>query len=123
MFDVSATICPKALTDIDASGDNDTAVEHSHRCSPLLPDTDRRALHRFQLRVLGMRRWSMNRVVDTFVIDSAVYSSNNQNMRGLGAAKGESKPRPEGGREESVGVYGRGCTFKPKYFPLAGLLS
>ena len=46
----------------------------------------------------------MNRLVDTFVVDAAVYNNGNKIMRVLGAGKVESKPRPEGRREETVGV-------------------
>ena len=56
MLGISATSPLQALMGIRASGDRDTPLEHSRRWNLALPGTDCRALKRFMLRVLGLRR-------------------------------------------------------------------
>ena len=69
-----------------------------------IPEDKARALERFQLRVIGLCRWKLNRLVDTFPIDTAAYARNYQSLRLLGAGKATKNTTDDGRTVDHIGV-------------------
>lgn len=105
IVDVGVKLLVKSFDAVSSARDKDTSAGLATPGGQ--GDSDFHALTRFQLRVLQLRKWQPHGLLRTEVLDGAVYSAINQNMRCVGSGKARvSTAATDNGGVSKVAVVG-----------------